>query len=327
MRISVVIPLFNKALYIGRALRSVLGQTFKDFEVVVVNDGSTDNGPDIARQINDPRIRIIDQNNAGVSAARNRGIKEAKAELIAFLDADDEWLPDKLRTQYEFLMSHRDCNWCAGNYYQFDDPGGRDTESLNPAWRCNQPSSEITTVDAPEIMANGFTLCSCTIMLRRDALNDIGLFDLTLRTAEDRDLWLRFALRFPRVGYVFRPVSKIYRTPGSLTGTVSDTAKFLHKWWALLDDLPEDQAVKARKVLCRVALGKVKGSLRNIDRATARMYLNSFPSLLSKSELFFFWSISLIPSPMWRTLRTLYRVSKRFHRGKKCNLPRNHMTA
>ena len=89
--ISVVIPLYNKEKQIKRTLQSVLTQTFQDFEIVIVNDGSTDNSTIEVEKIKDSRIRLIHQENAGVSAARNKGIEEAKYELIAFLDADDEW--------------------------------------------------------------------------------------------------------------------------------------------------------------------------------------------------------------------------------------------
>ena len=94
--ISIVIPLFNKASHIKDTIESVLAQSYQNFELIIVNDGSTDNGPKIVREIKEPRILVIDQANAGVSAARNRGIDAAKGDLIAFLDADDLWNPDFL---------------------------------------------------------------------------------------------------------------------------------------------------------------------------------------------------------------------------------------
>jgi glycosyltransferase involved in cell wall biosynthesis len=114
--ISIVIPLYNKEIEVSRAIKSVLNQTVQDFELIVVNDGSTDKGPDVVRAINDPRIRMINEENGGVSAARNRGIKETRSELIAFLDADDEWMPSFLETIFRLRRNYPSCSVFATNY-------------------------------------------------------------------------------------------------------------------------------------------------------------------------------------------------------------------
>ncbi len=108
-QVSVVVPLFNKAPYISRALDSIFGQTFKDFEVIVVDDGSTDNGPDIVRRYTDQRLRMISQPNAGPGSARNHGLRESRFPLVAFLDADDEWFPEFLSRSTTGLSLHPDC--------------------------------------------------------------------------------------------------------------------------------------------------------------------------------------------------------------------------
>ena len=113
--ISVVIPLYNKAGQVGRTLKSVLAQTFQEFEVVVVDDGSTDGSVEEVRSVHDDRIRIIVQQNAGVAAARNRGIAEARYDFVAFLDADDEWKPTYLETQYNLAQKYKDCDVYACN--------------------------------------------------------------------------------------------------------------------------------------------------------------------------------------------------------------------
>lgn len=124
--ISVVIPLYNKGNVVARSIKSVCQQTLADFEVIVVNDGSTDNGREIVRAFNDTRIHLIDQVNSGVSAARNRGIAEACADLIAFLDADDEWRPDFLETVLRLSERFPDCGVFATSYiYQYNDGNNR----------------------------------------------------------------------------------------------------------------------------------------------------------------------------------------------------------
>ncbi len=115
MRISVVIPAYNAGRYIGRAIDSVLAQTRPAEEIIVVDDGSTDNTAEIAGAYGD-RIRFIRQENAGASVARNTGIAAATGNWIAFLDADDEWLPEKLRLQTEHLERNPDLTWTTANY-------------------------------------------------------------------------------------------------------------------------------------------------------------------------------------------------------------------
>jgi glycosyltransferase involved in cell wall biosynthesis len=106
MRVSVIVPLFNKTAYIERALRSIASQTLSDFEAIVVDDGSTDGGDQIVARFPDSRFRLIRQANAGPGAARNRGVTEARAPYLAFLDADDAWLPAYLETGVRILEEH-----------------------------------------------------------------------------------------------------------------------------------------------------------------------------------------------------------------------------
>ena len=114
--ISVVIPLYNKKESVAHTLKCVLMQTYQDFEVVVVDDGSTDGSAEIVEGVDDGRIRLIRQENGGVSAARNRGIKEAKREYVAFLDADDEWKPEHLQTLVGLMEKYPQCGAYSTNY-------------------------------------------------------------------------------------------------------------------------------------------------------------------------------------------------------------------
>ncbi len=115
-RVSVVIPLYNKASSVGASVVSVLRQSFADLELIVVDDGSTDDSPSAVRAVGDPRLRILAQPNAGPGAARNRGLAEAGGEYVAFLDADDEWQPELLQLAVAALEAHPECGaWVSGH--------------------------------------------------------------------------------------------------------------------------------------------------------------------------------------------------------------------
>ena len=114
--ISVVIPLYNKEKSIAQTLECVLNQTYKDFEVIVVDDGSKDNSAAIVAQFTDTRIHLIRQENGGVSAARNRGIEEAQGKYVAFLDADDVWLTDHLESLVNLIRQYSQCRTWSSNY-------------------------------------------------------------------------------------------------------------------------------------------------------------------------------------------------------------------
>lgn len=116
--VNVIIPLFNKAKYVTRAIDSVFAQSYQDLEIIVVDDGSTDNGPELVQKYHDPRLRMIRQKNQGPGSARNRGIQETTAPYLAFLDADDEWLPEFLSRYLEALRNNPDCDYVVGPYLQ-----------------------------------------------------------------------------------------------------------------------------------------------------------------------------------------------------------------
>lgn len=190
--ISVVIPLYNKAGQVSHTLRSVLGQTFREFEVVIVDDGSTDGSADEARSVHDERIRLVSQRNAGVSAARNRGVAEARYDLIAFLDADDEWKPTYLETQYNLYRKYHDCSVFACNY-EFHGSDGRVTPTI---------LRKLPFAGEDGILSNYFEVASCShpplwtsaVMVRKQALQAVGGFPVGVRSGEDLLTWARLAV-------------------------------------------------------------------------------------------------------------------------------------
>jgi len=191
--VSVVIPLYNKAAYIRRAVDSVLAQTYQDFELIVVDDGSTDEGPEIVAGYADPRLRLIRQANAGVSAARNRGVAEAQAELVAFLDADDEWRPWFLETVIGLRQRFPEAGAFATAYEIFDGE------------RLRRPDFQ-TGIDNPEggILHDYFLaacydppLWSSALMIPKRVFDKVGGFPVGVKRGEDTHTWTRIALYYP----------------------------------------------------------------------------------------------------------------------------------
>jgi glycosyltransferase involved in cell wall biosynthesis len=204
MSISVVIPLYNKAPYISRALSSVLRQTIQDFECIVVDDGSTDGSAHIVQAIKDPRLRLIHQSNAGVSIARNRGIAEAKGQYVALLDADDEWLPQMLQELAELVSAFPSSGLVATGYKYSDAPG------ICPGGKAlmEEGFHRGLLTNYFNLAANaGMPFYSSSVALNKDALLTVGGFR-PIWGGEDPDLWLRITVRFP-VAYSTR-VCAIY---------------------------------------------------------------------------------------------------------------------
>lgn len=213
--VSVVIPLYNKERYVGEALQSVLSQTVQDFEVVVVDDGSTDGSAERVAAIKDERIRLLRQINAGAAAARNTGIMAAQGEWIAFLDADDCWLPHNLESHFKQLGQHPDVLWSAGT---FNRRSGTQVSPMKINRELLAAQSDSTVVrDALLLLPHGF-LCTDTVLVRKSVFSEVGGMDQALRTAEDLDMWLRIALVHPRMAYCTEPIAEYsVEVAGSLT--------------------------------------------------------------------------------------------------------------
>lgn len=188
---SIIMPLYNKAQSVEKSIRSVLAQTECAFELLIVNDGSTDKSPEIAESITDARIRVIHQNNAGVSAARNHGIREAKFEYLAFIDADDLWTPTFLSSIQSLISQYPN----AGAYataYQFQ------TGIENRPARIHGLQSNPMLMDDYFAVASRGDLPFHTsgICIPRSVIARVGYFPVDQQQGEDQDLWARIALAF-----------------------------------------------------------------------------------------------------------------------------------
>jgi len=184
--VSVIIPTYNRGWIIKEAVDSVLSQNFVNFELIVVDDGSTDNTRDILDAYKND-IKVLRCNNQGVSAARNRGIALASGKFIAFLDSDDLWMPNKLSMQVDFFNANKEALIC-----QTEEIWIRNNVRVNPKKRHKKLSGMIFEP----------SLCLCmvspsAVMIKRELFEAVGLFDESLPACEDYDLWLRISSGYP----------------------------------------------------------------------------------------------------------------------------------
>jgi glycosyltransferase involved in cell wall biosynthesis len=184
--VSVILPTYNRAMWISEAVDSVLAQTEPPFEVIVVDDGSTDETPDLLRTYGD-KISVLTQSNKGVSAARNLGINNSKGRYIALLDSDDLWEKDKLDNQLTFFRKNPEALIC-----QTGEIWIRNGKRVNPM---NKHKKRSGMIFEPSLR-----LCLVSpsaVMIKRELFDSIGLFDESLPACEDYDLWLRISCRYP----------------------------------------------------------------------------------------------------------------------------------
>lgn len=197
---SVIVPTYNAQETIGETLESIFAQTFTDFELIVVNDGSTDNTLKIVSGYEDARLKVFSYPNAGVAASRNRGVAQAGGSYISFLDADDLWTPDKLEAQIEALENNSQAA-VAYSWTDYIDHSGR---FIDRDQRVTFSGNVLR-----ELLVRDFLESASNVMIRRQAFLDSGGFDESLSGAADWDLFLRLAancsfVAVPRLGILYR---------------------------------------------------------------------------------------------------------------------------
>ena len=195
MRFSVVIPLYNKGIHVVHALESVLVQTFEDFEILVVDDGSKDDSLQYAKSVDSPKVRVFHQENQGVSVARNVGIENAKGEYIAFLDADDVWHPNYLETIHKLTQMYAQSDIFVTAYEVLMKDGKKNLSArLEPEEGCLE-SYWLTLSQKYD-----FVWTSATT-IRRETLVKAGMFKPGEMIGQDLDMWARVARLNPHVAY------------------------------------------------------------------------------------------------------------------------------
>ena len=252
--VSVIIPTYNRASFLKEAIASVRSQTFRDYELLVIDDGSTDRTSALLEEYGDSII-VIKQDNRGVSAARNTGLAHSRANLIALLDSDDLWLSDKLEYQVSFMKNHPELMICQTNETWFRN--GQHLKQLSKHLK-----------RSGDLFAQSLELCAISpsaVMMRRALFEQVGIFDERMPACEDYDLWLRVTAHY-QVGLVEAPlVIKRGGHEDQLSHTVWGLDRFRIKAIAkLLEQVPltpekRRQALANLEERCRIfAIGCIK---------------------------------------------------------------------
>jgi glycosyltransferase involved in cell wall biosynthesis len=227
-KVSVIIPTYNRAEFLRSAIKSALRQTFTDFEIIVSDDKSTDHTREVVRSFKDRRIKyLLNEGNKGPSATRNTAILASKGEYIAFLDDDDEWLPDKLQRQVEILDKSQ-ANICGvySNRLIIDKTTGKVIS--------DNPGTDRLTGNLLYQLAVKSPIHTTTVLIRRKCLDEVGLFDETISYMEDRDLWIRLSMNW-EFEYISQPLVRAYihgnaHLSKNLEGQTEGREKLLEKY-------------------------------------------------------------------------------------------------
>jgi len=204
-KVSVIIPTYNRAKYLCEAIDSVLAQTYKDYEIIVVDDGSTDDTKKVLAKYGSS-IRYYCQENSGIAVARNVGISLSEGEYIAFLDDDDIWLSDKLKVQMKYLEKNSDIDLVTSRA-EIIDSEGHLTGGFKP--------SKFYATDFEGLLNSNFIVVP-SVVFKKKILSKVGYFDEKLRCCEDYELWLRIALK-GKIYFMDQVLVKYRMTPNSLS--------------------------------------------------------------------------------------------------------------
>ena len=249
-KVSVIIPTYNRAGFLPRAIKSVLNQIFQDFEIIVVDDGSTDNTEQVVRnfQNRDKRIKYIwQEQSGGPSKPKNTGIKAARGRYIAFLDSDDEWFPEKLEKQLElFEKGPSNLGFVGCNLLSIEQKTGKILEEVK------LPSS-LRHNALEKFLVGCFIYSSSDVVVKSKILANVGLFDENIRIGEDWDMSIRISQKY-KFDFVSKPLFKHYIHRGNITKTTSidekikDQKYILRKYKNLYKKYPEAYSTPLRRI-------------------------------------------------------------------------------
>jgi glycosyltransferase involved in cell wall biosynthesis len=305
-KVSVIIPAFNTARYIGDTLESVLAQSFRDYEVIVVNDGSPDT-PELEKVLlkYQDRIRYIKQENRGLSGARNAGIRNARGQFLAFLDGDDLWLPDFLSQNLNFFEEHPAFDMVCADCVFFGD-----AQPENGSWQSLDPIEDPVTFE--KILPTHGGAFASFVLLRRDTVLKVGFFEEDLRLLEDYHYWLKFLYRGGRMTYLRKVLGKRRIHAASLTFNQEVVVPHAMNALRKLQEMLESGSREAALVQQEIAFSESQLSIREGRRRLAQgnhqgareSFATAYSLLPSRKIAFALLALRLFPRwARWAILR------------------------
>ncbi|MBP8604313.1 MAG: glycosyltransferase family 2 protein [Phycisphaerae bacterium] len=322
IQISAVIPAYNAQKYIARAIESILRQSRPADEIIVVDDGSTDDTAAVVRSYGD-KVRLISQSNGGASAARNAGIRAAKGNWIAFLDADDEWLPEFLEKHENLLKKNPFLVWSTANYITCSCSEGQQSPfvAVSDAERYLKGSEVIDNYFLGAI--KDLWGCSDTMMIRKDLFEEAGFFNTKLRKGEDLDTWWRIAYRHPQIGFIASPLA-IYHlgVPNSgckRTESIGYYAQLISQHLILSQKF--NRQCEFSLLACKMLRGWVRSMLFEAQRENIRFLLKQFKPLYPVWYVCLIWILTAFPKVTQAGCLLLSKIIRTLHLRRRVVLP------
>ena len=322
--ISVVIPSYNSAQCIARAIESALAQSFIDYEIIVVDDGSTDNTAEVVQRFGE-KVRYVSQENSGAAAARNRGIKEAKGRWIAFLDSDDEWVEDKLSIQMRILESNPQLKWCGSNLALELDGNMRPAKKPEKIKRTLAGKDYFENYFRDSVKGHSPTAIitsTITLVIEKKVFEEIGVFDTSLLRQEDYDMWVRIGFKYPQIGYTAEPLAiahlghanpmmtgrRLEEKRGALYRQITHKHLELAKQCGCFEDFKVLAAVMIRDVLLITLFNGLKDDARETVR--------QFPQLLGIGWRMAAYILTVFPNATAKTMQAAALAASRLNLAK-----------
>lgn len=307
--VSVVIPLYNKERHIERALRSVCSQSLRELEVIVIDDGSTDDGAEIVKnyieQYEEGRIQLIKQKNAGVAAARNAGIERATAEMVAFLDADDEWQPGFLEKISQLREAYPQAGAYVTAYEVIQENGERRKPKLkalpSPPWE--------------GLISNYFQTCalgdppisSSSICVPKSVFYQVGFFPEGEQLGEDLDMWARIAFKY-KIAFSWKIAVTYYQNAENRIPRVNDKESpiiITAKRALNNDEVQSDMTYYLKEYIVRIQLAMAKDSIFNNERKKAKKIIDNCETKLFIKNKIYLKILAMMPIELVAIMRCL----------------------